>query len=829
MSSTAPAFPWVASDSQRVQLYDFQAEAVDLLRQNVRLDVLTQILAAPTGSGKTECAMHLIQECIDKGRRAVFAADQLALVGQTSRRLDRYGIPHGIVQGQNERRDDDAPVQLVSIQTIGRRRWPEADLYIIDEAHTKRGPVAALIKELRERKRVPGARKVALIGLTATPFAKGMGLLYNAIVSVTTTERLIRQKFLSPYRIFNASQPDMTGAKVSAGEWTDREAETRSLPIIGDIVAEYLKWCNGQRFIAFCATISHCQKVQERFMKSGVNCALYTADTPDEERELTLRQFRDRDGTLMGLLSCTALAKGFDEPGVECIIFARPLRRSLSEHIQMWGRGLRIDPNNPDKVCIARGSLILCQRGLVPIQELTLSDRVWDGVEFVSHGGAICNGVKHVITYAGLTATPDHLVKTAQGWRTIGECAREQIGIAQTGLCGAPVREGDGLFAGGAMDREAMEPEAARPMSLQHLRERDVDRSLQPSDRQDRRMRGVQSTGSVPSPAGDTPVADDASAVHVRQVQRPAESDVCGLWRSWYSVPVQVAGSVRGMDTGQYRHPGAAEGVGVGPGRQREALRTGQHTMGNATTKQGESPKQYDAGIPSLPAGAPRRPLRRQYAETPADQRLHVRRDRGAVQPPVVQAEREVWDILNCGPRNRFTAQGLLVHNCTILDFAGNVERFWPRTEHFFRFGANELDDGTKKPKAVADKKEAKAIKCPQCKAVHAPRPTCPTCGFSYPRTAKVRELPGELREWTGSGAVAEPVDVLRSLAAQLAYVQQESGRKLPWAQQRFRELSGGQTLPYVATPVPPTEALRKRLKYLDIKWAKGQQKRRGR
>ena len=42
------------------------------------------------------------------------------------------------------------------------------------------------------------------------------------------------------------------------------------------------------------------------------------------------------------------------------------------------------------------------------------------------------------------------------------------------------------------------------------------------------------------------------------------------------------------------------------------------------------------------------------------------------VQKEVQQTKGRVWDILNAGPRHRFTVEGLLVSNCLILDFVGN-------------------------------------------------------------------------------------------------------------------------------------------------------------
>lgn len=60
--------------------------------------------------------------------------------------------------------------------------------------------------------------------------------------------------------------------------------------------------------------------------------------------------------------------------------------------------------------CLAEGQEVLTDRGLIPIEKVTLKDRVWDGENFVTHAGVVYKGTKEVMTYDGLTATPDHLV-----------------------------------------------------------------------------------------------------------------------------------------------------------------------------------------------------------------------------------------------------------------------------------------------------------------------------------------------------------------------------------------------------------------------------------
>jgi DNA repair protein RadD len=318
-----------------IQLRDFQAASVEQLRNNIRTGIRSQVLSAPTGSGKTICAAHLLDECYNKGRRAVFVADRISLIDQTSAVLDRYGIPHGVIQSNHWRTRRWERIQVASADTLARRGWPEFDLMIVDECHTQ--------KETTRRAIGTMPPKAVAIGLTATPFSKGLGTSFKAVVSVTTTNRLIEEGHLCRYRVFAASEPDMEGAKVVAGEWTDAEAEKRSMPIIGDCVAEYLKHTPGTKFIAFGVSVAHCEEIQKQFMAAGVHCALYTYQN-ENERGKWIEEFRKPDSYIRGLISVSALAKGFDVSDVETIIVARPLRSSLAEHIQMLGRGLRSHP-----------------------------------------------------------------------------------------------------------------------------------------------------------------------------------------------------------------------------------------------------------------------------------------------------------------------------------------------------------------------------------------------------------------------------------------------------------------------------------------------------
>jgi hypothetical protein len=74
--------------------------------------------------------------------------------------------------------------------------------------------------------------------------------------------------------------------------------------------------------------------------------------------------------------------------------------------------------------CIGGNTRVLTPDGWKPIAVITKADRVFDGVDFVEHGGVVDQGVKDVIDYHGLQITPDHLVLSGGKWRTAHEAFR---------------------------------------------------------------------------------------------------------------------------------------------------------------------------------------------------------------------------------------------------------------------------------------------------------------------------------------------------------------------------------------------------------------------
>ena len=114
-------------------------------------------------------------------------------------------------------------------------------------------------------------------------------------------------------------------------------------------------------------------------------------------------------------------------------------------HVPVVKHGINGELRQKGKVaelaCIAEGELVLTDRGLVPIQNVTLSHRVWDGREWVAHDGVVCRGEKEVVTYGGLTATPDHMVFIEGSDRPVqfGDAVARGARLLQSGAGGADV------------------------------------------------------------------------------------------------------------------------------------------------------------------------------------------------------------------------------------------------------------------------------------------------------------------------------------------------------------------------------------------------------
>ena len=770
----------------------------------------------------TILAMNIIQEGLIRGKRCMFVCDRKTLINQTSEVADVLGLSaHGVIAASHWRTNLRLPFQIASVQTLARRNWQEMDIVVFDEAHTLYSSSTAYIKAVAEANKLKDKKDwTYCIGLSATPFAPGLGQIYSNLINAATMAELTDSGILVPMRIFSCTKVNMEGAATAGGEWTDKAAETRGMDIIGDVVTEWIKHASTRKTIVFGATIAHCEEMARQFQEAGYKSAVFCATTTDEERKVILKDFDGPQCELRVLISVEALAKGFDVQDVECVCDVRPLRKSLSTAIQMWGRGLRSSPATGKTDCIARDTLVLTDKGEVKIQDITLDFKVWDGVNFVNHSGAICKGNRAVITYDGLTATPDHEVMTNDGWKRFKEAADGQFEIVNTGIGGHPVR-----FANDNIESDDwLWRISAGGGEVQPVRRNAHDAVHQYQEAS--RHKGVpelqcQNTGEGPRVALQPVPSSDA------EVQQHVEPLLPAIRGARHKIPVRISKRRCLLDSRKYRDCRQVDAVG--PDRQRRALCARKFAVGESCSEHEQHEGFEGPGdIYRVQEKSPGNKICRRNAGAVRFSGHDGRRDSGEVGREILQTEREVWDILNAGPLQRFTANGKLVHNCFLLDFSGNIIRFADDFSDVFFHGLDALDAGEKLDKAIRRDEDKEPAKCPKCGFVPCGK-KCIACGFERkPAVSTVEVLPGLMQEVTLGGK--KLADDCRHLYEQICTYTRSIGNP-DTAKQRawylFAEMAGRQ-LPrgwdFNSTPnVPLTKNVSNRITALKKAFRKSQ------
>lgn len=104
---------------------------------------------------------------------------------------------------------------------------------------------------------------------------------------------------------------------------------------------------NHKKTMVFLPSVPACIRIQSMLLEKGISVGVVHAKTPSDQRTETIKQFRSNKISV--LLNMGVFLVGFDDPQIDSIIWDRS---TLNPRIfyQGVGRGLRIDPNNKDKV-----------------------------------------------------------------------------------------------------------------------------------------------------------------------------------------------------------------------------------------------------------------------------------------------------------------------------------------------------------------------------------------------------------------------------------------------------------------------------------------------
>lgn len=279
-------------------------------------------------------------------------------------------------------------------------------------------------------------------------------------------------------------------------------------------------------------------------------------------------------------------------------------------------------------------------RGWVRIIDVRRDERVFDGIEFVSHAGCSFSGVRPVIEAFGITLTPNHKLLIGQEWREAqdvrdSESARREARYAYTGA-------------------------SARLCEMLPVRSGEDDASPKRRESQQGAPRVVPgvSRGCV-SPDDEYPVLVDM-APHEGACHRPEQPRLSSLW-SRRQRGLRRLAEIRELLSRHVRHLRGSPDDRAD--RQLEGLREGQLPLGDEHGTAGQQEQQSGPHLPgqasasgrAMPPDGSGAGGSRAEAE-PGDVRrgspgglrqVHLSEGQKITTAPV-------YDLVDCGPRNRF-------------------------------------------------------------------------------------------------------------------------------------------------------------------------------
>lgn len=321
---------------------------------------------------------------------------------------------------------------------------------------------------------------------------------------------------------------------------------------------------------------------------------------------------------------------------------------------------LRQKGKQAELACIAEGQLVLTDVGLVPIEEVTTEMKLWDGESWVSHDGVTFKGEREVITYEGLTATPDHYVWIEGKSEPIqfGKAAACGAHLLQTGNGRKAIRLGEDNKPGETMEY-GNEPLlcADRMSGLQK-------HTMAKSEQSDQRK--IQGLSAMLTTEGNSQVAGQTAYGGKAKVRKSKQLGIPEL----RSKRNQIRFSKR-KDGGTLSDSGirsAGQSVRNRPNRYKWELCKGQSSVCNSV---GKSIEQED--FRAEPIRAEILALQPSCCYTQALGGTESGGNNSGCGERCIQQEEKLenhirkarlYDIRNAGRHHRFTVSGKLVHNC---------------------------------------------------------------------------------------------------------------------------------------------------------------------
>jgi DNA repair protein RadD len=357
-------------------LRPYQQKAVDSLFDYLanHPDGGNPLVVAPTASGKSLIQAAFVQRAIAEypNTRILLLSHVKELLEQNYEKIKALcpTLPIGLYSAGLKKRQTLFPITIAGIQSIYKKAdlfgW--VDILIVDEAHTI-SPVGQTMYQqlITDLKRYNPRLRV--IGLTATPFRLKHGHLtqqedpiftdiaYEITINYLLGDNPEGVQYLSTLKSKpSETQVDLTGVKITAGDFNKKQVEERfTSEITITALSEVIQLATTESrksWLIFASGVKHAEFISDHLNALGVRCAVVSEATPATDRDRILQDFKA--GKITAVANVNTLTTGFDAPCIDLLVLLRATQ-SVGLYIQLLGRAMRLHPGKSSATVLDYG------------------------------------------------------------------------------------------------------------------------------------------------------------------------------------------------------------------------------------------------------------------------------------------------------------------------------------------------------------------------------------------------------------------------------------------------------------------------------------------
>ena len=346
-----------------MQLRDYQANAVNSVFDQWQ-EHRSALGVCATGGGKTIIFSKVIERALsERGGRAMVIAHREELIWQAAQKIKAATGLQCEIEMADYRADTGifgkSPVVISTVQTLnagmgGNGRMTRFDpdefsVLIQDECHHAVSSTWRKVNDYFAQN-----DQLRVLGLTATPDRadeSALGQVFDAVAFNYDIMELIGAGWLVPIEqnMVTVDSLDLSAVRTTAGDLNGADlAEVMEFErTLHEIASPTISIAAGRKTVVFAASVSHAERLCEIFNRYKQDSARWVCGaTPKDVRR---RMFQDyADGRFQFLVNVDVLTEGWDDPGVEVVVMARPTK-SRAKYAQCIGRGTRALPGVVDR------------------------------------------------------------------------------------------------------------------------------------------------------------------------------------------------------------------------------------------------------------------------------------------------------------------------------------------------------------------------------------------------------------------------------------------------------------------------------------------------